>query len=87
MQRCLPHFRNCENVAKVVRFKEAGIVDRPETDSKIRNKGSVRCIRIHGLAPSSRPVQVTENLALFWRESYPNSNNGDIPSRSGAERL
>jgi ATP-dependent helicase HrpB len=23
------------------------------------------------LAPSNRPVQVTENLSVFWRETYP----------------
>jgi ATP-dependent helicase HrpB len=28
-------------------------------------------LRIQVLAPSNRPVQVTENLALFWRETYP----------------
>jgi ATP-dependent helicase HrpB len=28
-------------------------------------------LRIEVLAPSNRPVQVTENLALFWRETYP----------------
>ena len=28
-------------------------------------------VRIQVLAPSNRPVQVTENLALFWRETYP----------------
>jgi ATP-dependent helicase HrpB len=28
-------------------------------------------IRIQVLAPSNRPVQVTENLAAFWRETYP----------------
>jgi ATP-dependent helicase HrpB len=28
-------------------------------------------VRIEVLAPSNRPVQVTENLALFWRETYP----------------
>ena len=28
-------------------------------------------IRIQVLAPSNRPVQITENLALFWRETYP----------------
>jgi ATP-dependent RNA helicase HrpB len=28
-------------------------------------------VRIQILAPSNRPVQVTENLALFWRETYP----------------
>jgi ATP-dependent helicase HrpB len=28
-------------------------------------------LRIQILAPSNRPVQVTENLALFWRETYP----------------
>jgi ATP-dependent helicase HrpB len=54
-----------------VRDKEAGIVDRPDTNSKIRIERSVRYIRIHALAPSNRPLQVTENLALFWRETYP----------------
>jgi ATP-dependent helicase HrpB len=28
-------------------------------------------VRIQVLAPSNRPVQVTENLADFWRETYP----------------
>jgi ATP-dependent helicase HrpB len=28
-------------------------------------------VRIQILAPSNRPVQVTENLASFWRETYP----------------
>jgi ATP-dependent RNA helicase HrpB len=28
-------------------------------------------LRIQVLAPSNRPVQVTENLSLFWRETYP----------------
>jgi ATP-dependent helicase HrpB len=28
-------------------------------------------VRIQVLAPSNRPVQVTENLAGFWRETYP----------------
>ncbi|MGH7769005.1 MAG: ATP-dependent helicase HrpB [Candidatus Binatia bacterium] len=28
-------------------------------------------VRIQILAPSNRPVQVTENLAVFWRETYP----------------
>jgi ATP-dependent helicase HrpB len=28
-------------------------------------------VRIQILAPSNRPLQVTENLALFWRETYP----------------
>jgi ATP-dependent helicase HrpB len=28
-------------------------------------------VRIQVLAPSNRPVQVTENLAHFWRETYP----------------
>jgi ATP-dependent helicase HrpB len=28
-------------------------------------------VRIQVLTPSNRPVQVTENLALFWRETYP----------------
>jgi ATP-dependent helicase HrpB len=28
-------------------------------------------VRIQVLAPSNRPVQVTENLEVFWRETYP----------------
>ena len=28
-------------------------------------------LRIQVLAPNQRPVQVTENLATFWRETYP----------------
>ena len=28
-------------------------------------------LRIQVLAPSNRPVQVTDNLSLFWRETYP----------------
>jgi ATP-dependent helicase HrpB len=28
-------------------------------------------VRIQVLAPNQRPVQVTENLATFWRETYP----------------
>ena len=28
-------------------------------------------VRIEVLAPSNRPVQVTENLAVFWSETYP----------------
>jgi ATP-dependent RNA helicase HrpB len=28
-------------------------------------------VRIQVLAPSNRPVQVTENLAVFWRNTYP----------------
>jgi ATP-dependent helicase HrpB len=28
-------------------------------------------LRIQVLAPSNRPVQMTENLSVFWRETYP----------------
>jgi ATP-dependent helicase HrpB len=28
-------------------------------------------LRVQILAPSNRPVQVTENLASFWRDTYP----------------
>jgi ATP-dependent helicase HrpB len=28
-------------------------------------------LRVQILAPSNRPVQVTEDLESFWRESYP----------------
>jgi len=37
---------------------------RPRADRRVR-------LRIHVLAPSNRPVQVTENLSVFWRETYP----------------
>ena len=29
------------------------------------------CVRIQILAPSNRPVQITENLGDFWRDTYP----------------
>jgi hypothetical protein len=61
-----------------LRFKEAGLVDRPDTNSKIRTEGSVRYIRIHALAPSNRPVQATENPALFRRETYPKQLQGQV---------
>lgn len=32
-------------------------------------------VRIQVLAPSNRPVQVTENLADFWRNTYPQLKN------------
>jgi hypothetical protein len=73
-----------------VRFREAGIVDRPDTNSKIRAKGSVHYIRIHTLAPSNRQVQATENLALFRREIYPKLKQQlkyMHPSTTDAERL
>jgi hypothetical protein len=54
-----------------MRDKEAGIVDRPDTSWKIRAERSVHYTRIHALAASNRPVQLTENLALFWRETHP----------------
>ena len=28
-------------------------------------------VRIHVLAPNNRPVQITDNLSVFWRETYP----------------
>src|SRR5258706_470393 len=28
-------------------------------------------VRIQVLAPNNRPVQITENLAGFWRDTYP----------------
>ena len=30
-----------------------------------------RRVRIQVLAPSNRPVQITENLGDFWRDTYP----------------
>jgi ATP-dependent helicase HrpB len=35
----------------------------------IANRGVA--VRIQVLAPSNRPVQITENLSAFWRETYP----------------
>ncbi|MGE5819767.1 MAG: ATP-dependent helicase C-terminal domain-containing protein, partial [Deltaproteobacteria bacterium] len=37
----------------------------------VRIAGGRVSVRIQVLAPSNRPVQVTENLSLFWRETYP----------------
>src|SRR5262249_39587605 len=28
-------------------------------------------VRIQVLAPNNRPVQITDNLSVFWRETYP----------------
>jgi ATP-dependent helicase HrpB len=28
-------------------------------------------VRIQVLAPNNRPVQITENLSGFWRDTYP----------------
>jgi ATP-dependent helicase HrpB len=28
-------------------------------------------LRIEILAPSNRPVQITDNLSAFWRDTYP----------------
>ena len=33
-------------------------------------------VRIQVLAPSNRPVQMTENLSVFWRETYPKIKPG-----------
>lgn len=47
-------------------------------------------MRIQVLAPSNRPVQVTENLANFWRETYPKLKpelQRNIRSMNGVERL
>jgi len=47
-------------------------------------------VRIQVLAPNQRPVQVTENLATFWKETYPKLNwnySGNILDMSGAEGL
>ncbi|MBI3063452.1 MAG: helicase, partial [Deltaproteobacteria bacterium] len=37
----------------------------------LRIAGRRVAVRIQVLAPSNRPVQVTENLAVFWRDTYP----------------
>jgi ATP-dependent helicase HrpB len=37
----------------------------------LRIAGRRVAVRIQVLAPSNRPVQITENLAVFWRETYP----------------
>jgi ATP-dependent helicase HrpB len=36
---------------------------------RIANRRVAVCIQV--LAPNNRPVQITENLAIFWREIYP----------------
>jgi ATP-dependent RNA helicase HrpB len=42
------------------------------------------------LAPSNRPVQVTENVAVFWRETYPKLKQQlqrKYPKHKGGERV
>jgi hypothetical protein len=50
-------------MASVTQVQRIGFLGLPEITRKIRAEGSV--------ATSNRPVQVTENLALFWRETDP----------------
>jgi ATP-dependent helicase HrpB len=58
------------------------VVDRPPTvAARIQDLYGVKAalwiarrrvaVRIQVLAPSNRPVQITENLSAFWRETYP----------------
>jgi ATP-dependent helicase HrpB len=49
----------------------ARIQDLYGINEALRIAGKRVAIRIEVLAPSNRPVQVTENLAVFWRETYP----------------
>jgi HrpA-like RNA helicase len=50
--------------------------DGRESGSPQREKWSLDAnrrvrVRIQILAPSNRPVQITENLDDFWRDTYP----------------
>ena len=69
----LPHGRK----AKVVYAADAAptiaarIQDLYEVKGAIWIAGHRVRVRIQVLAPSNRPVQITENLAAFWRETYP----------------
>ena len=49
----------------------ARIQDLYGTREAIWIAGHRVAVRIQVLAPSNRPVQVTENLSVFWRETYP----------------
>ncbi len=49
----------------------ARIQDLYGVDGEVRIAGGRVALVIHVLAPSHRPLQVTQNLANFWKESYP----------------
>jgi ATP-dependent helicase HrpB len=40
-------------------------------ESDLRIAGGRVPLVIEVLAPNQRPIQVTQNLANFWKESYP----------------
>ena len=45
-------------------------------------------VLVHILAPNMRPVQITQDLAGFWREHYPRVKqecSGSIPNTSGGD--
>ncbi len=47
------------------------IQDLYGVDSEVRIAGGRVLVTIQVLAPNHRPIQITQNLANFWRESYP----------------
>ncbi len=49
----------------------ARIQDLYGVKDALRIAGRRVAVRIQVLAPNNRPVQVTENLAVFWRDTYP----------------
>jgi len=49
----------------------ARIQDLYGVKDALRIAGRRVAVRIQVLAPNNRPVQVTENLSAFWRETYP----------------
>lgn len=49
----------------------ARIQDLYGTRDALRIASGRVTVRIEVLAPSNRPVQVTDDLSLFWRETYP----------------
>ena len=60
--------RNAPNAKAAVAFVD--FVLSPEGQQLLESMGRVP-VSIHILAPSMRPVQVTHDLANFWREHYP----------------
>ncbi|MGV3533555.1 MAG: ATP-dependent helicase HrpB [Chthoniobacteraceae bacterium] len=47
------------------------IQDLYGVESELRIAGGRVLVTIQVLAPSHRPIQITQNLATFWKESYP----------------
>ena len=68
----------------------ARIQDLYGVEGELRIAGDRIPLVIQVLAPNQRPIQITQNLANFWKESTRKSNrscSANIRSTSGDERL